>query len=227
MKRSTLYKIALTGLSLTTAIVFQNCGKLDIQNLEQSSLAANGASDTADGAGETISLNPPVESLPSAQAGQPTPISVSADANVPPATVTNPGPGSVGSTVLALCDSKVILNTMPIVHISNLEGSFQFNADQVKQITNIRGGILLRAVDKDSIIYGISNIVANDETEKAVVLCNFNDVKHITDIRGQIVLINTHLERLTNHIGKLILINSQVDNITNRKGELISLVTTH
>ncbi|MBC7465422.1 MAG: hypothetical protein H7256_05470 [Bdellovibrio sp.] len=278
MKRSTLYKLAFTGLSLVSVTVFQNCGKLDIKNVDPSSLATSGVTDIGAGSGlgtdQPISLNPPVEAIPAAtnpdasSGNNVTPntsgggavaiIKVPADISGPadhqptpaqpikvgPGMETQPGapmpvtstpnsspsvtpaqPGSIEAAALALCDDKVRLNTMSIVDISNFAGSLQFNADQVKHVTNILGGVLLRAVHKDSSVMQISNISANDSAgEKAVVLCNFNDVKQISNISGHIVLVNTHVTMLADHKGKLTLVNSQVDKIRNHVGELISLV---
>ena len=243
MKRSTLYKIALTGLSLVTVTVFQNCGKLDIKNVDSSSLATSGSAELADDGSQPISLNPPAEPTTtvtdtdeptpmqpikagpglSSQPGLPTPISLTPETDI--VVTTAPAAGSVEAKAIALCDSKVLLNTMTIVDISNFAGSLQFNAVQVKSVTNILGAVLLRAVNKDSVVQQISNISANDAAgEKAVVLCNFNDVKQISNINGAIILVNSHVTTLSDHKGKLTLINSQVDKISNHIGELVSLV---
>lgn len=126
---------------------------------------------------------------------------------------------------LALCaNSKLELSQS--LSSQNFKGLLLVQTDYVKDVSDLSGSLTLRANSPSARIDLISNITANSlSNNRALVLCDFQDVASIRNVIGQIILVNSHVSALDGHSGQILLVNSKIDKITNQDGEVLNLVS--
>ncbi|MBC7465420.1 MAG: hypothetical protein H7256_05460 [Bdellovibrio sp.] len=126
---------------------------------------------------------------------------------------------------LALCANSKLEISQSLVS-QNFKGILGIQTDYVKEVSDLSGSLTVKSNSASGRIDLISNITANSlSSNRALVLCDFQDVASLKNIIGQIILVNSHVTALDGHSGQILLVNSKIDKITNQEGEVLNLVS--
>lgn len=126
---------------------------------------------------------------------------------------------------IKLCKQDVSLATSQDFFLDAFHGQLAIKVMHVKQISNLVGALFLKAASENSSIDLINKIRSSNEfkTDRAVVLCGFKEVKLLENIRGHIILVNSHVSELRDHVGRLTLVNSKIDKTERQGGGIVNI----
>lgn len=151
------------------------------------------------------------------QPGQPT--NPSQPTPVPPVVVTEPNTDEAAEAV-KYCDQAKSLSIAADLKLNDFHGQYISLVQKVTIVNGLVGSLVLKGASSESTITTINNIRANNKfkTDRAIVLCGFKDVVTINNVRGHIILVDSHVRLLSDHVGRLTLINSTIDQTNNQGG---------
>ncbi|MFZ3229105.1 MAG: hypothetical protein WA160_02785 [Pseudobdellovibrio sp.] len=126
------------------------------------------------------------------------------------------------SEALKLCDEKLEFKKM--LDVDQFHGQIAASVYFVKQISNVYGSVILKGATSNSQIELISKIRESNKfkTDRTIVLCNFKEIALIENVRGHIVLVNSHVTELRDHVGRLTLVNSKIDKTERQGGGVVN-----
>ena len=129
------------------------------------------------------------------------------------------------------------------VKIRNIRGSVKVLSAQILKVKNMRGPLFVEAPltgstgqisDKKSRIFNLRGPVCVQAAGSGKLkgirnqrgyaeLVSLSDVGQLRNLRGKLVIRNSHVERIINHRGPIVLINSRVERIRNQRGSITML----
>lgn len=117
--------------------------------------------------------------------------------------------------IVLLCKQRTDLTPSKILSVDGFHGQIASEVEHVTLITNVYGSLFLKAADASSSIDMISKIRASNKfkTDRTIVICGFKSVSLIENVRGHIILVDSHVTELNDHVGRLTLVNSKIDRI--------------
>lgn len=150
------------------------------------------------------------------QPGQPT--NPSSPTPAPP--VVNEPNTDEAAEAVKYCDQAKSLAIAADLKLNDFHGQYISLVQKVTFVNGLVGSLILKAASNNSVIEAINNIRANNKfkTDRAIVLCGFKNVQTINNVRGHIILVDSHVRLLSDHVGRLTLINSTVDQTNNQGG---------
>ena len=113
------------------------------------------------------------------------------------------------SKAVAACIQKKFRNSLTGSVFKNLHGKFEIVSDQIEEISDTHGKILVRSKSSQSLVRKISS------HHGKLILCNLN-IDLIENGHGKIVLVNSKVKEILNHKGKVKSINSTIENFSGR-----------
>lgn len=127
--------------------------------------------------------------------------------------------------IIRFCSQKIGLTTTQDLFVDGFHGKIASEVEHVKQVSNLYGSLFLKAASSSASINLISKIRASDKfkTDRTIVICGFKDVSLIENVRGHIILVDSHVAELRDHVGRLTLVNSKIDKVERQGGGLVSV----